>query len=67
MINNDSDKIGAFAMSMIDAIKFPFLFIYAFTILFSMLGVSFFSGIAVFLLSMYINIKMGVKLKSYRG
>jgi hypothetical protein len=54
-------------MQMIGAVRFPFIFAYAFVILFNILGFSFLSGVAIIVLAIFINVTMGIRLKGYRN
>jgi len=64
LIETDASKLGEFCWRLADSIRIPFVLIYSFTFLFMILGLSFFSGIFVFLVASYVNFKLGLSLKS---
>ena len=63
----DAMQLMYMCFSLNDATTLPLVLIYSFTYLFYTLGLSFFSGIGVFLVAFVTNAILGVKLEKYQS
>jgi hypothetical protein len=65
-VQTDANKMFFFAAQMAPVANIPFLLIVAIGLLFYFLGYSFFSGLAVFIISFYINGALARKSATYQ-
>ena len=61
----DAMQLMYMCFNLSDATTLPIVLAYSFTYLFYILGLSFFSGIAVFFVAFVTNVILGLKLETY--